>query len=223
MIASAGRRRRLAAHRRRHRPRPSARMRGAGEGGYFADPASRTCRTSTGWASHSLRSRRMARPGSRNRRARRARLARTLTEQILYECGDPAAYATPDCVADFTSLAFTEIGPTGSRSRRPLSRRTGYAESLRLPSRRPFRRGACRLRRRNCPARAELAAGVVRSRIARRGLDLEDLRIDLVGLDSLHGRGAPPADEPYEVRLRVAARSQTAGTPNMPHRRRSRC
>src|SRR5207237_1408131 len=34
----------------------------------------------------------------------------TVTEQLLYEVGDPAAYLTPDVVADFTRLTVEEAG-----------------------------------------------------------------------------------------------------------------
>jgi hypothetical protein len=34
----------------------------------------------------------------------------TIAEQLLYEVGDPAAYLTPDVVADFTSVQFREDG-----------------------------------------------------------------------------------------------------------------
>ncbi len=134
--------------------------------------------------------------------------AATCTEQILYECGNPAAYITPDCVADFTGLRFEEIAPdqvriSGSRAlgrtdtlKTSVCYRAGYIGEGHVSYAGP-----------NARARAELAASIVRSRLAQRNLDLEELRIDLIGLNSLHCAASRMLEEPYEVRVRVAARS----------------
>src|SRR2546429_4529803 len=34
-----------------------------------------------------------------------------LTEQLLYEIGDPRNYITPDCIADFTTIHLEQEGP----------------------------------------------------------------------------------------------------------------
>src|SRR5205823_2317643 len=33
-----------------------------------------------------------------------------VTEQLVYEMGDPAAYITPDCIADFTTIRLEQAG-----------------------------------------------------------------------------------------------------------------
>jgi hypothetical protein len=65
----------------------------------------------------------------------------TVSEQLLYEVGDPAAYLTPDVVADFTSVSLRECGAnvveiTGARGRPApdrykvsLAYRAGYTAS----------------------------------------------------------------------------------------------
>ena len=56
-------------------------------------------------------------------------------------------------------------------------------------------------------ARAKLAGEIVRERLALRKISLEELRVDLIGHTALHAGASQPAQEPYEVRLRVAGRS----------------
>jgi hypothetical protein len=58
----------------------------------------------------------------------------------------------------------------------------------------------------NAIARAELAAQILRERLKARH---SELRIDLVGSTSLHGRAFVDDARPYEVRLRVAARAES--------------
>lgn len=132
----------------------------------------------------------------------------TCTEQILYECGDPACYITPDCVADFTRIGFEQIAPdvvavSGARASAP----TDTLKVTVCYSAGHIGEGHIGYAGPNARARAELAARIVRARIAARGLDLEELRIDLIGINALHGPSAPLEGEPYEVRLRVAGRT----------------
>jgi hypothetical protein len=132
----------------------------------------------------------------------------TCREQLLYECGDPARYITPDCVADLTGVRFAstgaeEVSVSGSRA----APRTDTLKVTVCHAAGHIGEGHVAYAGPNAVARAELAADIVRSRIAQRSLDLEELRVDLIGMDALHGPASGVGD-PYEVRVRVAARSQ---------------
>ena len=58
----------------------------------------------------------------------------------------------------------------------------------------------------NALARARLAEHIVRERLKMRGYTYPEIRVDYIGMSSLHGMG-DGRPEPYEVRLRMAARS----------------
>jgi len=59
----------------------------------------------------------------------------------------------------------------------------------------------------NAAARARLAGEIVVERLKLRGFSYEEMRIDYIGMSSLHGAAELRA-EPYEIRLRVAARTR---------------
>jgi hypothetical protein len=59
-------------------------------------------------------------------------------------------------------------------------------------------------------ARGKLALEIVRERLKLTGVAASELRFDLIGVDSLHGPDiAARANEPYEVRVRVAGRTES--------------
>ena len=131
-------------------------------------------------------------------------------EQMLYEIHDPANYITPDVVVDFSGVRLQEIGPdkvriTGGRGRaRPellkvsVGIREGWIGEAELTY-----AGL------GCVNRARLAEQVVRERLRICGVNLEELRVDYIGLNSLHGAASlPTLHEPYEVRLRFAGRAK---------------
>lgn len=132
----------------------------------------------------------------------------TCAEQLLYEVHDPSAYVTPDCVLDMTAIGLHPIGKdrvrvdgARARPRTPTYKVSiGYLDGY-------LGEGQLSYGGPNAVARARLAGEVVRERLKLRGLSYDELRIELIGIDSLHG---PAADrpEPYEVRLRVVGRTK---------------
>ena len=121
---------------------------------------------------------------------------------------DPAAYITPDCVLDASGVTFRKIDKdrvalTGARGkpRTPTYKVVvGYFDGY-------MGSGEMGFAGINAVARAKLGIEVVQERLRRRGLTYEEMRIDLIGMNSLHGNDASLCPEPYEVRLRIAART----------------
>ena len=136
--------------------------------------------------------------------------AATCTEQILYEMHDPTAYITPDCVLDITGVTFRQeaadrVAVLGARARPRTDTYkvvVGYFDGY-------IGSGEMGYAGPNAVARAELAAEVVRERLRRQGFTYSEMRCDLIGLTSLHGSGGGAKPEPYEVRLRIAARTDS--------------
>lgn len=135
---------------------------------------------------------------------------RTVTEQLLYEMHDPAAYLTPDVTLDIADVELVEEGRnrvavTGARGhcRPDRLKATVFVESGLLGEAEISYAGP------NALARARLAADIVTTRMRRRAPDLP-LRVDAIGSDSTFGSLAPDpqaAPPPSEVRLRFAAQS----------------
>jgi hypothetical protein len=131
----------------------------------------------------------------------------TCVEQLLYEIHDPAAYFTPDVVADFSRVQLEESGPDRVR----MSGASGRQRPERLKVSVGYRDGyigeaEMSYAGEGCVRRGRLAGEVVADRLEAAGLKFDELRIDLIGCDALAGPNAAPRPEPAEVRLRVAGR-----------------
>ena len=136
----------------------------------------------------------------------------TCTEQMIYEVHDPAAYLTPDVTADFSGVSFNVVAPNevqaeGAQGRaRPdtLKVSVGYLDGW-------IGEGQLSYGGPGALARAQLAREIVLERLRITGVVADELRADLLGVDSLHGPalGARTGVEPWEVRLRVAGRCAT--------------
>ncbi|HXL14322.1 MAG TPA: acyclic terpene utilization AtuA family protein [Bradyrhizobium sp.] len=137
--------------------------------------------------------------------------ARTCKEQLLYEVHDPAQYIQPDVVADFAHVTIEEVAPDrvrvsgGRGARRPdtLKVSVGYLDGY-------IGEGQISYAGPGAVARGRLGLEIVRERLKLTGVAASEWRFELIGVDSLHGANhAARAQEPYEVRLRVAGRTES--------------
>ncbi|MBR1285639.1 DUF1446 domain-containing protein [Bradyrhizobium sp. AUGA SZCCT0177] len=136
--------------------------------------------------------------------------ARTCKEQLLYEVHDPRQYFQPDVVADFSQVTIEEIGPDrvrvsggrGHQRTETLKVSVGYVDSY-------IGEGQISYAGPGALARGRLALEIVRERLKLTGVESNELRFELVGVDSLHGAEVSGrTNEPYEVRVRVAGRTE---------------
>jgi hypothetical protein len=142
-------------------------------------------------------------PGSGGRVDRR-----TVAEQLFYEVHDPTAYLTPDVTADFSTVRIEEAGPdrvrvSGARGGpRPSTLKVtvgfdgGFLAEAGVSYAGP-----------NAAARARLARAVLEERMRAVHGFPGPLRIDLVGLRSLHATALPEPPESEDVRLHAALRT----------------
>ena len=135
--------------------------------------------------------------------------AQTCKEQLLYEVHDPVRYLQPDVTADFSQVAIEEVGKDrvrisgGRGSERPATLKVsvGYVDSF-------IGEGQMSYAGPGALARGQLALEIVRERLKLTGVVTNELRFDLIGVDSLHGtQVSSHANEPYEVRVRVSGRT----------------
>jgi hypothetical protein len=133
----------------------------------------------------------------------------SVTEQLLYEIGDPRRYVTPDCVADFTTIQLEQTGedrvrcsgikghPATDSYKVSISYSAGFEAVGLLIYAWP-----------DAYQKAQAADQVLRQRLDRLGLKYERITTEFVGANACHGRlaGEPSADI-AEVVLRVAVAS----------------
>ncbi|MBV4480781.1 acyclic terpene utilization AtuA family protein [Pseudomonas khavaziana] len=131
----------------------------------------------------------------------------TCAEQLIYEVHDPAAYLTPDVTADFSQVGFVEEnvdrvriqGADGRARPEQLKVSVGYLDGW-------IGEGQMSYGGPGAVARAQLARDVVLKRLELMGVKMQEVRAELIGIDALHGQRS--SVEPWEVRLRVAARCE---------------
>lgn len=131
----------------------------------------------------------------------------TVTEQLMYEIGNPANYITPDCVADFTSIHLEDVGPNRVRMygvrgkpatdsyKVSMSYLDGYTAIGTLTYAWP-----------DALEKAKAADQILRTRLNNLGLQFDEIRSEFMGYNSCHGPLAVMPDEINEVVLRFGVR-----------------
>lgn len=132
----------------------------------------------------------------------------TVSEQLLYEVGDPARYLTPDVVADFTQVILEDIGrdrvriaqaggePATDTYKVSLAYRDGFMAS-----------GTLVLAGPGADLKATLAGNMIFDRLERIGVVPAHRHIERLGTGDVIP-GVPPRGEPPEVVLRVGVHDQ---------------
>ncbi|MCS7182749.1 MAG: DUF1446 domain-containing protein [Thermoanaerobaculum sp.] len=134
----------------------------------------------------------------------------TVSEQLLYEMGNPVAYLTPDCRADFTTVHLSQVGenrvlvsgikggPPPDSLKVSATVHNGYKAAGQLVIAGP-----------RAVEKAKLCADMVFRRLDKAGVVFapEERVVELLGTGVCHpGLVSPPHDLP-EVVLRLAVRS----------------
>jgi hypothetical protein len=133
-----------------------------------------------------------------------------VTEQLVYEMGDPKNYITPDGVADFSSVQLRQAGrdrvavsgirggPRTDKLKVSIAWFYGYKAVGTLVYSWP-----------DAYEKAKRADQVLRGRLKDLGLEFETILTEYVGVDATHGKLAgPPSPDLAEVQLRIGVRAK---------------
>lgn len=132
-----------------------------------------------------------------------------VTEQLIYEIGDPTHFTTPDCTADFTTITLKQesenrVRVTGVRGGpRPNELKLSIAYSAGWKA-----TGTLVYTWPDALEKARAADAIVRERIARLGLLFDSIHTEYFGVNACLGPAAPPNPDPPEVQLRIGVRGQ---------------
>ena len=132
----------------------------------------------------------------------------TVSEQLMYEIGNPAEYITPDCIADFTSIKLEDQGnnrvkvygitgqPATDFYKVSASYSDGYVAFSSLTYCAP-----------DAYKKAQFADSILRKRLEQLGLQFDEIRTEYIGMNACHGPIAKVI-EPNEVMMRIGVRSR---------------
>ena len=134
----------------------------------------------------------------------------TVTEQLVYEMGDPHSYITPDVIADFTTIRLEQEGPNRVRVHGIKGRAPTDSLKVSVAYRSGFKAvGTLVYAWPDALEKAEVADRILRERLDRLGLRFDKILTEFVGVSSTHGPLSPATGyEAPEVQLRIGVRSE---------------
>ncbi|MEO5818737.1 MAG: acyclic terpene utilization AtuA family protein [Gemmatimonadaceae bacterium] len=132
----------------------------------------------------------------------------SVTEQCVYEMGDPNSYITPDVVADFTTIHLADDGPNRVRVHGIKGRPATDKLKVSIAYRSGFKAvGTLVYAWPDALEKAQLADRVLRQRLDNMGLGFDQLLTEFVGVSATHGPLTTSTGEAPEVQLRIGVRS----------------
>jgi hypothetical protein len=133
----------------------------------------------------------------------------TVSEQLVYEMGDPKDYITPDCVADFSTIRIADLGddrvrvfgvkgsPRTDLLKVSIAYHAGWKATGTLVYAWP-----------EALDKARRADEILRGRLENLGLEFDEIRTEFVGAGACLGREPSSPEDLPEVELRIGVRSQ---------------
>ncbi|MAV64530.1 MAG: ATPase [Candidatus Marinimicrobia bacterium] len=129
----------------------------------------------------------------------------TVSEQILYELGDPENYISPDVVVDFTTIKIKDLGGNkvlvdGVKGKIPTDTfkvSINYLKAYKAV-------GQLTVSGPNSIEKARLISELVWGRLSKRGNVYDKKNVEFIGYDSCHKNIGMLSDEPSEVVVRLS-------------------
>ncbi|PCI88772.1 MAG: ABC transporter substrate-binding protein [Hyphomicrobiales bacterium] len=131
----------------------------------------------------------------------------TCKEQLLYEIHDPKSYLQPDVIADFSNVIIERVG----ENRVAITGGSGYARTDKLKVSIGYDdswvgEGQISYAGLGCVERGKQAIKIIEKRISLTEINCTETRGDLIGMNAILGEHGNNFANPYEIRVRFAAR-----------------
>jgi hypothetical protein len=131
----------------------------------------------------------------------------TVSEQLLYEMGEPTRYITPDCIVDFTSIRLEQAG--ADRVRVSGVRGQPATDTFKVSisySRGFMASGTLTVSGPNALEKSRLVADIIWKRLEAAGCAFEETSTEFLGVNSSHGEIVAVPDDPGEVVVRIGVK-----------------